>query len=116
MQANQKHEQGNLRGMVDKNLDTYDTQQALTILKLAVKCTSIAPGVRPTMSDVVSVLLGEKTIEDLSKSSPNDGEKIKVSGDLTHADSKGITSMDLITSIPSTSSPSAKAKDELESM
>ncbi|KAK9928915.1 hypothetical protein M0R45_026031 [Rubus argutus] len=72
--AHQKHERGNLEDMVDKTSGTYDTQQALTILKLAVKCTSIAPSVRPTMSDVVSVLLGEKKIEDLFKSSRNDGE------------------------------------------
>ncbi|KAK9928898.1 hypothetical protein M0R45_026015 [Rubus argutus] len=50
--AHQKHERGNLEDMVDKTSGTYDTQQALTILKLAVKCTSIAPSVRPTMSDV----------------------------------------------------------------
>ncbi|KAK9928940.1 hypothetical protein M0R45_026055 [Rubus argutus] len=113
--ANQKHKEENLEDMVDKTLDTYDAKQALTILNLAVKCTSIAPSVRPSMSDVVSELLGEKMIEDISKSSPNDGDKIKGSGDLTHADSTSTASMDL-TSIPSTSSPSTKTKDESESM
>ncbi|XP_040362521.1 probable LRR receptor-like serine/threonine-protein kinase At1g53420 isoform X3 [Rosa chinensis] len=102
--ANEKHEQGNLEDMIDKNLETCDTQQALTVLKLAVKCTSIAPSVRPSMSDVVSVLLNKKTIGELFRSgAPNVGEKIKGSG--------GATSMDL-TSIPSTSSPSTNTKDE----
>ncbi|PRQ45045.1 putative protein kinase RLK-Pelle-DLSV family [Rosa chinensis] len=112
--ANEKHEQGNLKDMIDKNLENCDTQQALTILQLAVKCTSIAPSVRPSMSDVVSVLLNKKRIDELFRSaSPNVGEKIKGSGHLAYADSLGATSIDLT---PSTSSPSTKTKAELESI
>ncbi|XP_068323474.1 cold-responsive protein kinase 1-like [Pyrus communis] len=54
---------GNLTSLVDKNLSNkYDEKEALIIMKLAVHCTTLAPSVRPTMSEVVSVLVGEKTL------------------------------------------------------
>ncbi|XP_060669855.1 probable LRR receptor-like serine/threonine-protein kinase At1g53430 isoform X2 [Ziziphus jujuba] len=59
--------QGRLRGMVDKNLVGYDEKEAMTILKLAVRCINISTSFRPTMSEVVSVLTGEKTIDDIWK-------------------------------------------------
>lgn len=40
--------------------------QAKTLLFLAMMCTSLSHSLRPTMSEVVSVLEGEKTIEQLS--------------------------------------------------
>ncbi|PON34350.1 Tyrosine-protein kinase [Parasponia andersonii] len=57
---------GRLLDLVDRSLTVYETKQAITILKLAVKCTNISPGVRPTMSQVVSVLTGENTLEEIS--------------------------------------------------
>ncbi|PON34351.1 Tyrosine-protein kinase [Parasponia andersonii] len=56
---------GKLLGLLDKSLSTYETKQVIIVLKLAVRCTSISPGVRPTMSQVVSVLNGEKTLEEI---------------------------------------------------
>ncbi|XP_040361832.1 probable LRR receptor-like serine/threonine-protein kinase At1g53440 [Rosa chinensis] len=55
-----------LLDLVDRNLSgSYDAKEAVIILNLAVKCTSIAPAVRPTMSDVVSVLVGDKRIDQI---------------------------------------------------
>ncbi|KAF4379214.1 hypothetical protein G4B88_010608, partial [Cannabis sativa] len=56
---------GSLLDLLDKSLTVYETKQAITILKLAVKCTNISPGVRPTMSEVVSVLNEEKTLDEI---------------------------------------------------
>ena len=62
--------------MVDKILTSYDAKEAITMLKLAVKCTNISPSVRPTMSEIVSVLTGEKSIDDISvPDNSNDGEE-----------------------------------------
>ena len=57
---------GRLLDLVDRSLRVYETKQALTMLKLAVKCTNISPGVRPTMSQVLGVLTGERTLEEIS--------------------------------------------------
>ncbi|XP_070662036.1 cold-responsive protein kinase 1-like [Malus domestica] len=51
---------GNLKSLVDKSLSKYDEKEALVIMKLAVYCTTLGPSVRPTMSEVVSVLIREK--------------------------------------------------------
>ncbi|KAL6207228.1 hypothetical protein ACLB2K_024472 [Fragaria x ananassa] len=111
--ANENHERGRLEDMIDKTLQGVDTKQALTILQLAVKCTNIAPSVRPTMSQVVSVLLDKMKIDELFRPAPpNVGEKIMGTRDLASVDA---TSMEL-TLMPSTSSPSPKTKDELESI
>ncbi|XP_060674145.1 probable LRR receptor-like serine/threonine-protein kinase At1g53430 [Ziziphus jujuba] len=59
--------QGRLREMVDKNFLGYDEKEAITILKLAVRCINISTSFKPTMSEVVSVLTGEKTIDDIWK-------------------------------------------------
>ncbi|XP_031262586.1 probable LRR receptor-like serine/threonine-protein kinase At1g07650 [Pistacia vera] len=53
-------------GLVDKKLSTY-WQQAHDILHLAMMCVDQSPAVRPTMSEVGSVLEGEKNIQQISK-------------------------------------------------
>ncbi|XP_062088188.1 probable LRR receptor-like serine/threonine-protein kinase At1g53420 isoform X3 [Humulus lupulus] len=72
---------GRLLGLVDKSLTVYETKQVITILKLAVKCTNISPGVRPTMSEVVSVLTEEKTLDEISLPEASD-EAAKTDQDL----------------------------------
>ncbi|KAL5555510.1 hypothetical protein UlMin_037746, partial [Ulmus minor] len=55
---------GKLLDLVDKNLgDSYDQKQAITLLKLAVKCTHISHILRPSMAQILSVLTGEKTLD-----------------------------------------------------
>ncbi|XP_011015346.1 PREDICTED: probable LRR receptor-like serine/threonine-protein kinase At1g53440 [Populus euphratica] len=58
---------GRLGDLVDPSLRTYDWDQAKIVLNLAMMCTDQSPSLRPPMSEVVAVLEGEKTLEDLSK-------------------------------------------------
>lgn len=73
MQAYDLQSKGNrLIELVDKNLyDLYDAKQALTLLNLAVKCTSSSPSMRPTISQVLSVLDGKKTLSDVVLPDPS---------------------------------------------
>ncbi|CAN6690242.1 unnamed protein product [Malus baccata var. baccata] len=63
--AYQAFAEGNLKSLVDKSLSKYDEKEALVIMKLAVYCTTLGPSVRPTMSEVVSVLVREKTLDEV---------------------------------------------------
>ncbi|CAN6690246.1 unnamed protein product [Malus baccata var. baccata] len=72
---------GNLKSLVDKNLSTYDEREALIILKLALECTTMGASVRPEMSGVVSVLLGEKSIDEVCSPAKPTGD-INVVGSL----------------------------------
>ncbi|KAK9943887.1 hypothetical protein M0R45_009478 [Rubus argutus] len=97
------HRKGRLVDLVDKNLSTkYDAKQAIIILNLAVKCTSISPTLRPTMSEVVSVLVGDKKIEEICSLAPNDSHIAQVDS---------FASIE-VTSRASTSSNYIKGEDE----
>ncbi|XP_070662043.1 uncharacterized protein [Malus domestica] len=72
---------GNLKSLVDKNLSTFDEREALIILKLALECTTMGASVRPEMSGVVSVLLGEKSIDEVCSPAKPTGD-INVVGSL----------------------------------
>jgi hypothetical protein len=79
MQAYDLHRKGRLVDLVDKSLSNmYDAKQAIIILNLEVKCTSISPTLRPTMSEVVSVLVGDKKIEEICPPTPNDSHIAQV--------------------------------------
>nr|AMM42839.1 LRR-RLK [Vernicia fordii] len=59
---------GKILNLVDEKLSSsYDRKQALILLDIAIMCiNSQSPSLRPKMSDVVSVLSFEKTIEQIS--------------------------------------------------
>nr|XP_034915523.1 probable LRR receptor-like serine/threonine-protein kinase At1g53430 [Populus alba] len=60
------HDKGRILDLVDKKLaSSYDRKQALTILLLAMKCVKLSPTLRPKISEVVSVLEGEKRIDEI---------------------------------------------------
>ncbi|CAK7340327.1 unnamed protein product [Dovyalis caffra] len=67
MQAGNLHSKQRLAELVDPSLQPYDWDQANIVLNLAIKCTDQSPSLRPTMSQVVTVLEREKTLEDISK-------------------------------------------------
>ncbi|XP_040374409.1 probable LRR receptor-like serine/threonine-protein kinase At1g53430 isoform X3 [Rosa chinensis] len=92
------HRKGRLVDLVDKTLSTkYDAKQAIIILNLAVKCTSISPTLRPTMSEVVSVLVGDKKIEEICSPALNDSHLARVDFSVSmEATSRASTSSYLI--------------------
>ncbi|PRQ36458.1 putative protein kinase RLK-Pelle-DLSV family [Rosa chinensis] len=92
------HRKGRLVDLVDKTLSTkYDAKQAIIILNLAVKCTSISPTLRPTMSEVVSVLVGDKKIEEICPHALNDSPVAQVDSSVSmEATSRASTSSNLI--------------------
>jgi serine/threonine protein kinase len=55
-----------LMDIVDPALGSdFDKEEALRMIKVALLCTNPSPALRPTMSAVVSMLLGEITIQEL---------------------------------------------------
>ncbi|CAB4313718.1 unnamed protein product [Prunus armeniaca] len=110
------YKNGSLVDLVDKNLSgIYDAKQAITILTLAVMCTNISPTLRPRMADVVSILVGEKTFEQINPPTADD-HQLNVAmahGECTKADSS--TSTDVTaTARASTSTKLIKGIDETE--
>ena len=68
MQAGVLHDKGRILDLVDKKLaSSYDRKQALIVLLLAMKCVNLSPTLRPKISEVVSVLVGEKRIDEISE-------------------------------------------------
>jgi hypothetical protein len=68
LQAGVLHDKGRILDLVDKKLaSSYDRKQALTVLLLAMKCVNLSPTLRPKMSEVVSVLVGEKRMDEISE-------------------------------------------------
>ncbi|XP_076948628.1 putative LRR receptor-like serine/threonine-protein kinase At1g07650 [Bidens hawaiensis] len=58
-------EKGRLRDLVDPRLGSdFNKIEAVTMMKVAILCTSQSPALRPTMSEVVSMLEGRTKIKD----------------------------------------------------
>lgn len=52
--------------MVDPDLGSeYSSEQAMVMLNVALLCTNASPTLRPTMSQVVSMLEGRTAVQDL---------------------------------------------------
>ncbi|CAK7335484.1 unnamed protein product [Dovyalis caffra] len=65
--AGKLHARGKLAELVDERMNRYDWDQANTILTLAIMCVDLSPSIRPSMSQILSVLEGGKTVEEVSK-------------------------------------------------
>ncbi|CAL5345226.1 unnamed protein product [Camellia sinensis] len=64
-------QKGNLIELVDPSLGSdYSSEQANTILELAMSCTNLSPSLRPPMSEVVKTLEGKSKIVGASPSVP----------------------------------------------
>ncbi|WCJ32477.1 Leucine-rich repeat transmembrane protein kinase [Euphorbia peplus] len=59
------HAHGRLDKLVDRKMENYDRKVAFAVLNLAIMCIHPTADLRPTMSQVVSVLLNEKTIDQI---------------------------------------------------
>ncbi|KAK1567701.1 hypothetical protein Q3G72_015409 [Acer saccharum] len=59
-------ERGSLLDLVDPNLGAeYSSEEAMVMLNVALLCTNASPTLRPTMSQVVSMLEGRTVVQDL---------------------------------------------------
>lgn len=57
-------EQNNLLELVDLRLGSdYNREEAMTVIQVAILCSSPDPRDRPTMSEVVKMLEGKKIVE-----------------------------------------------------
>lgn len=71
LQAWELHEKGELQRLVDTSLNVEsNVEEACRFLKIGLLCTQDAPKLRPSMSTVVSMLLGEKHVNDTEMSKP----------------------------------------------
>lgn len=65
-QANVLQERGSLLELVDPDLGSqYSTEEVMVMLNVALLCTNASPTLRPTMSQVVSMIEGWTDIQDL---------------------------------------------------
>ncbi|KAL2476621.1 putative LRR receptor-like serine/threonine-protein kinase [Abeliophyllum distichum] len=59
-------ERGNLLELIDPELGSaYSSEEAMVMLNVALLCTNASPTLRPTMSQVVSMLEGRTAVQDL---------------------------------------------------
>ncbi|KAF9621299.1 hypothetical protein IFM89_019385 [Coptis chinensis] len=59
-------ERGSLLELIDPNLGSeFSTEEAMVMLNVSLLCTNASPTLRPTMSQVVSMLEGRTPIQDL---------------------------------------------------
>ncbi|THF97534.1 hypothetical protein TEA_001222 [Camellia sinensis var. sinensis] len=59
-------ERGSLLELVDPELGSeYSSEEAMVMLNVALLCTNASPTLRPTMSQVVSMLEGQTAVQDL---------------------------------------------------
>ncbi|XP_062169039.1 cold-responsive protein kinase 1-like isoform X2 [Alnus glutinosa] len=71
LQAWVLHEKGELLRLVDTSLnENFDVEEATRFLKISLLCTQDMPKLRPSMSTVVSMLLGEIHVDDKEISKP----------------------------------------------
>lgn len=73
-------QKGNPLELVDPKLGTkFDKEEATRIIKVAVLCTNPSPALRPTMSEVVSMLEGRTNVHEIisEPSSYGDGMRFK---------------------------------------
>ncbi|XP_040971661.1 probable LRR receptor-like serine/threonine-protein kinase At1g07650 [Gossypium hirsutum] len=73
-------QKGNPLDLVDPKLGTkFDKEEAMRIIKVALLCTNPSPALRPTMSEVVSMLEGRNDVHEIisEPSSYGDGMRFK---------------------------------------
>lgn len=59
-------ERGRILELVDPDLGSdYSSQEAVVLLNVALLCTNASPTLRPTMSQVVSMLQGQTLVQDI---------------------------------------------------
>ena len=64
LQACHLQQAGNLMKLIDESLGS-EVKEAEILVKVALLCTNASPSLRPTMSEVVSMLEGRTTVPDM---------------------------------------------------
>ena len=71
LQAWNLYEQGELVLLVDMSLNgDFDAEEACKYIKIGLLCTQDSPKLRPSMSTVVKMLMGEMSVEDRKITKP----------------------------------------------
>ena len=72
-------QKGNLMEVVDPKLGTeLNKEEAIRMVKVALLCTNPSPGLRPTMSAVVSMLQGQTVVPEVRTMNPSSyGDNLK---------------------------------------
>lgn len=66
MQAYQLQRTGKLKELIDENLGTeVNDKEAEVVVKVGLLCTNASASLRPTMSEVVSMLEGQTEVPDI---------------------------------------------------
>ena len=85
LQACHLQQTGKLMELLDENLDSeVNKREAETMIKVALLCTNASASVRPTMSEVVSMLEGQIAVPEIipEKSSYSEDLRFKAMRDL----------------------------------
>ncbi|KAF5728055.1 putative serine/threonine-protein kinase isoform X3 [Tripterygium wilfordii] len=71
LQAWELYEKGELASLVDTSMNRdYDVEEACRYMKIGLCCTQDKPKLRPSMSTVVQMLMGEIDVNDTKISRP----------------------------------------------
>ncbi|KAG8085610.1 hypothetical protein GUJ93_ZPchr0010g7262 [Zizania palustris] len=111
------YEQGHLENIIDADLeDDLDVEQACRFLKVGLLCTQDATKLRPSMTDVVQMLLGEMDVstERITKPSVISGlGELQASDQQRSSDAHSLLLRSSTTIEPSTSSSDATTQSSL---
>ncbi|KAL5230578.1 hypothetical protein ABZP36_029354 [Zizania latifolia] len=111
------YEQGHLENIIDADLeDDLDVEQACQFLKVGLLCTQDATKLRPSMTDIVRMLLGEKDLstERITKPSVVSGlGELRASDQQRSSDAHSLMLTSSATIEPSTSSSDATTQSSL---
>ncbi|KAG8086942.1 hypothetical protein GUJ93_ZPchr0010g8783 [Zizania palustris] len=111
------YEQGHLENIIDVDLeDDLDVEQACRFLKVGLLCTQDATKLRPSMTDVVRMLLGEMDVstERITKPSVISGlGELQASDQQRSSDAHSLLLRSSTTIEPSTSSSDATTQSSL---
>uniref|UniRef100_A0A7N2LPF2 non-specific serine/threonine protein kinase n=1 Tax=Quercus lobata TaxID=97700 RepID=A0A7N2LPF2_QUELO len=121
-QACHLQQTGNLMKLIDESLGSeVNAKEAEILVKVALLCTNASASLRPTMSEVVSMLEGRMTVPDMipEPSTYSDDLRFKAMRDLhrqreNHSLSKSQTQTQNSTTIHTFSSPTVSSQDFYE--
>ncbi|KAL9660951.1 hypothetical protein QQ045_025770 [Rhodiola kirilowii] len=76
-------ERGSLLELVDPDLGSdYPSEEAIVMLNMALMCTDASPSLRPTMSQVISMLKGKTAVEELDSDPGFSSANLKIKSDV----------------------------------